>query len=183
VSKFAAELGSAVGVDSFRALMTQFPSGVAVVTALDGNGRPWGMTCSSVCSVTPVPPTLLICLREESPTLKAIQERATFTVNLLHNQAQPIAELFASGATDRFDRVRWTVSPVAGGPHLTQYAHAIADCRVSRTEQVGDHIVVFGEICQVSQRSGDVPLMYGLRRYSAWPHSEVNGHARTLAMP
>ncbi len=176
MSNYAAELGPAVDVDSFRGLMTQFPSGVAVVTALDADGRPWGMTCSSVSSVTPVPPTLLICLREQSPTLKAILDRDAFTVNLLHSKAQAAAELFASGAAGRFDLVRWHVSPSAGGPHLPHYAHAVADCRVSRTVHVGDHVVVFGEICQVTHRPGNVPLMYGLRRYNTWPQEDPNEH-------
>lgn len=163
---------TAVSTDSFRALMAQFPSGVAIVTALDDTGHPWGMTCSSVCSVTPVPPTLLVCLRDKSPTLRAILDRGTFAVNLLHSQAQPVAELFASGAADRFDRIRWDVTATSGGPHLSQYALATADCHVSRTEQVGDHVVVFGEITDVALRAGDVPLLYGLRRFSTWPHQE-----------
>lgn len=175
-------LRSAVSVASFRALMTQFPSGVAIVTTLDGAGEPWGMTCSSVCSVTPDPPTLLVCLRDASPTLKAIQDRGLFAVNLLHDHAQQVAELFASGVPDRFDRIRWDIAPAAGGPHLSHYALATADCRVSRTQQVGDHVVVFGEIMDVSQRSGGVPLLYGLRRFSAWPHPDVDRQAQ-LALP
>jgi flavin reductase (NADH) len=171
VSNIPAELKSAVPVASFRALMAQFPSGVAIVTALDAEGRPWGMTCSSVCSVTPSPPTLLVCLRDQSPTLNAVLERGSFTVNLLHSHAQPISELFSSGDPDRFDRIRWDVSPTSGGPHLSQYAHAIADCRVSRTEEVGDHVILFGEIVEVSERTGHVPLLYGLRRYATWPHA------------
>jgi flavin reductase (DIM6/NTAB) family NADH-FMN oxidoreductase RutF len=182
VTQFPVEFRSVVPVTSFRALMTKFPSGVAVVTTLDAEGKPWGMTCSSVCSVTPNPPTLLICLRDASPTLNAVLERATFTVNLLHNHAQPIAELFASGAPDRFDRVQWDVSPTAGGPHLSPYTTATADCRVSDTERVGDHVVVFGEIYQVSERSGNVPLLYGLRRYSAWPDHDGNGHSQAATM-
>ena len=183
MSKVPVELPSAVPVSSFRALMAQFPSGVAIVTALDGDGRPWGMTCSSVCSVTPDPPTLLVCLRDQSPTLGAILERAAFTVNLLHQHAQPVAELFASGAPDRFDRIRWDISPTAGGPHLPQYATATADCKVSRTERVGDHVVVFGEIVHVSVRSDNVPLLYGLRQYHAWPYHDIGQHPHQLAMP
>jgi len=161
-----------VPVASFRSLMSQFPSGVAVVTSLDEDGQPWGMTCSSVCSVTPSPPTLLICLRDSSPTLNAVLKRETFTLNLLHDNARAVAELFASGAPDRFDQILWDISPAAGGPHLSQYAHAIADCRVTRTETVGDHVVIFGEIFGVSERQGDMPLLYGMRQYSSWPQDQ-----------
>jgi flavin reductase (NADH) len=170
VTQIPTEGTVAVSVTSFRSLMAQFPSGVAIVTAVGADGRPWGMTCSSVCSVTPSPPTLLVCLRESSPTLNTVLERKTFTLNLLHDDAQQVAELFASGAPDRFDQVLWDVPATAAGPHLSQYAHAIADCRVTRTEAVGDHVVVFGEIYDVAERHGNTPLLYGLRTYGSWPH-------------
>jgi flavin reductase (DIM6/NTAB) family NADH-FMN oxidoreductase RutF len=156
-------------VVDFRALMARFPTGVAVVTTLDEHGAPRGMTVSSVCSVTLSPPTLLVCLRKGSPTLDAVLEQGRFTVNFLHGQAQTVAELFASGAPDRFDLIPWELPPDAGGPHLHEDAHSVADCRVSRTEHVGDHIVVFGEVFAVSERQDRAPLVYGLREYRSGP--------------
>ncbi len=161
----------AIQADRFRSLMSLFPTGVAVVTAMDQHGRPWGMTCSSVCSVTVTPPILLVCLREASPTLDAVLRLGTFTVNLLHDRARPVAELFASGTPDRFDRVRWCSELFFGGPHLLDDAHAIADCQVTQTVRVGDHVVVFGEVFRVERQAPAKakPLLYGLRRYSSWP--------------
>ncbi|PRY37427.1 flavin reductase family protein [Umezawaea tangerina] len=156
-------------IADFRSLMARFPTGVAVVTTTGDDGSPRGMTVSSVCSVTLSPPTLLVCLRSGSPTLDAILDRSTFTVNFLHGRAQTVAELFASGAPDRFDLIPWEMPPAAGGPHLHEDAHSTADCRVSRTEQVGDHIVVFGEVFNVAERHEHGPLVYGLREYHSWP--------------
>jgi flavin reductase (DIM6/NTAB) family NADH-FMN oxidoreductase RutF len=160
-----------VGLDDFRRLMAGFPTGVAIVTAMDPCGRPAGMTCSSLCSVTLDPPTLLVCLRRGGPTLESTLRGSGFTVNLVRAEAQATAELFASGAADRFTRVRWQAGPGFGGPRLFDDAHAIADCRVSQVTVVGDHAVVFGEVCRVLLPSQDVaqPLLYGLRRYAAWP--------------
>ncbi|MFB9902315.1 flavin reductase family protein [Allokutzneria oryzae] len=155
----------------FRSLMAGFPTGVAVLTTNDLDGTPWGMTCSSVCSVSLEPPTLLVCVRNGSPTLGAMLRQGTFAVNLLHDGARPTAELFASGDPERFDRVQWAHGPSHGGPHLVDDAHAVADCRVSRTQTVGDHIVVFGEVFTVTHQSGPHPLLYGMRQYAAWPAS------------
>ncbi|MFI6509072.1 flavin reductase family protein [Streptosporangium sp. NPDC050855] len=152
----------------FRSLMSAFPSGVAILTTVEPGGRPWGMTCSSMCSVALDPPTLLVCVRRKSPTLEAMLKLSTFTVNLLHDHARYAAELFASGAADRFERVRWRAEPSFGGPHLVDEAHAFADCRVTRTVEVSDHTVVFGEVFRVEQRTRAVPLLYGLRQYSSW---------------
>ena len=165
--------------------MTGFPSGVAVVTAVDSLGNPAGMTCSSLCSVSLDPPTLLICLRLGSPTLQAVLHRSAFTLNLLHADARSTAELFASGVADRFARVRWTPGTGIGGPRLTEDSHAVADCRVSRAVPGGDHMVVFGEVygtvdtLDTDAAATAPPLLHGLRRYAGWPADEVDrGRAR-----
>lgn len=155
--------------DSFRSLMGTFPTGVAVLAALDGNGTPRGMTCSSLCSVSLTPPTLLACLQHSSSTLEAILHHKRFSVNLLHAESQAVAELFASATTDRFDKVVWHMDSDSCGPHLTVDAHSVADCRVSATEEVGDHTVVFGTVIRARRQHTHRPLLYGLRRYAAWP--------------
>lgn len=156
----------------FRQLMTAFPSGVAVVTAFDEHGHPWGMTCSSLCSVAVTPPTLLVCLRRGGPTLGAVLRQAMFTVNLLHHGARATAELFASGDPHRFDRVPWRLPPGRGGPRLIRTTHAVADCVVAGSHEVGDHTVVFGRVLRAEHHGALSPLLYGLRRYAAWPREE-----------
>jgi flavin reductase (DIM6/NTAB) family NADH-FMN oxidoreductase RutF len=151
--------------DDFRTMMRGFPTGVAVVTATTDTGHPIGMTCSSLCSVSLDPPTLLVCLRDGGATLDAVLSRKRFSVNLLLGTARSVAELFASTAPDRFAHVHWEHG---SGPHLPLDAHAIADCRVVRTELVGDHVVVFGEVDSVSVQGGR-PLLYGQREYQVWP--------------
>jgi flavin reductase (NADH) len=161
---------SHAGPELFRSLMATLPAGVAVITVADADGTPWGLTCSTVCGVAMDPPTLLVCLRDESPTLRAMLRTSSFAVNLLHEAARGTAELFASGAPDRFDRVEWTRSPHGANPHLDGEAHAIADCRITGTVDVGDHVVVFGQVLDVRHLTGEdrVPLLYGFRRYSSW---------------
>ncbi|MFI6481040.1 flavin reductase family protein [Nonomuraea sp. NPDC050663] len=151
----------------FRSLMTTHPAGVAIVTTATADGEPWGMTVSSICSVSLCPPTLLVCLRSGSPTLAALLEVSAFAVNLLHDRAAPAARLFASGAADRFDQVEWVREPESGVPLLIEDAHTIADCRLSGTMPVGDHVVVFGEVTGVAAPSmrAPRPLLYGMRRY------------------
>ena len=154
---------------AFRALMATFPTGVSVVTTIDGDGLPRGMTCSSVCSVTTQPPTLLVCLRTASPTLAAVLDHGRFAVNLLHRDAKSTAELFASGDPLRFSSVHWR-DDGDGLPQLVDDAHAVARCQVTASHRVGDHTVVFGEVAHVTCRPQARPLLYGLRSYLAWPH-------------
>ncbi|NED83405.1 flavin reductase family protein [Streptomyces sp. SID11233] len=161
--------------DGQRAMMSHFPTGVAILTAVDHAGMPRGMTISSLCSVSLEPPTLLVCLRSGSPTLEAVLDSGRFAVNLLHGAARPAAALFASGAPDRFDRVHWehdSADPEAGGPHLFEDAHAIADCQVGQRHSSGDHLVVVARVLRVTQFPGRPELVYGRREYRTWPVGE-----------
>ncbi|MDH6709599.1 flavin reductase (DIM6/NTAB) family NADH-FMN oxidoreductase RutF [Kitasatospora sp. MAA19] len=153
----------------FRTFMAGFPSGVSIVTSLDDTARPWGMTCSALCSVTVEPPTLLVGMRAESPTLKAVLQSGAFAVNLLHADGRGTAELFASGDPDRFDTTTWRLPPGAGGPHLVRDAHAVADCRVGQVVPVGGQRMVFGEVVRITELSDAPPLLYGRRQFSTWP--------------
>ena len=151
-----------------RPLMSCFPTGVAVITAFDQDGGPRGMTCSSLCSVTLDPPTLLVCLRSGSATLGAVLLQRRFSVNLLADQARSTAELFSSVLDRRFEHVRWDAAAARGGPHLVDDAHLVADCLVVGDRPVGTHDVVFGQVIRVTRLQASRPLLYGMRRYASW---------------
>lgn len=169
--------------DDFRDMMAAFPTGVSVVTARSGGtARPWGMTCSSLCSLSVDPPTLLACLSTGSPTLRAVRDSGAFAVNLLHGGAEWVAALFASGAPDRFDRVAWRPSALTRSPALVEAAHAVADCTVERTHPAGDHVIVVGTVRAVTHLDHDSALLYGYRRYGGLPRP-VPAAAAEAAVP
>jgi len=152
-----------VRTHDFCELMCRFPTGVAIVTSINDQGRPYGMTCSSLASVCLSPPTLLVCLRTSSATFGAVRTRRGFAVNVLDTGGRTAADLFSSAEPDRFARVGWRLSP-DGLPWLIEHTAATADCRVVRTETVGDHTVVFGELRQLHVWDSQ-PLLYGMRRF------------------
>ena len=156
------------GPDEFRDMMSGFPSGVSVVTALGPDGQPRGMTCSSVCSVSLEPPTIVVCLRHGSPTLDAVLGNEAFALNLLHSRAESVAVLFASGDPQRFDVTPWHSGPMTGSPHLMRDAHSVAECEVTLTQRVGDHVAVFGQTRTITRHHEHSPLLYGLREFRPW---------------
>jgi len=151
----------------FRNFMSTFCTGVAVVTAIDESGRPHGLTCTSLASVTLEPPTLLVCLHVASGTVGAVLERGAFLVNLLDEQGKAAAETFASRSADRFEQVAWQPAARTGQPWLFEDAFAAAECEVTRTTPVGDHVAIFGRVVEVTSRPGN-PLLYGMRQFSGW---------------
>lgn len=159
----------AVDAGEYRALMSAFPTGVAVVTATDDRGEPHGMTCTSLSSVTVTPPVLMICLNLGSGTLPAVLSSGRFAVNLLHARARRAAKIFSSDVPRRFDLTPWRPSSMLGTPWLADDAFALADCLVVETMTFGDHALVLGKVVATEQ-SRDIPLLYGLRRFSTWSH-------------
>lgn len=152
--------------DAFRGFMSSYFTGVTIITSIDGDERPHGLTCNSLTSVTLDPPTLLVCLDTRSGTLAAVSSRGEFTVNLLDDGAQSTAELFASPKPDRFDQVAWQRTALTGLPWLVEDAFAVAECQVAETLIVGDHAVLFGRVVNVQASPGN-PLLYGMGTFSA----------------
>jgi flavin reductase (DIM6/NTAB) family NADH-FMN oxidoreductase RutF len=153
---------------AYRAFMSSFPTGIAVVTTMDAGGRPRGLTCSSLCGVSLAPPIMSVCLTTGSGTLRAVREHGSFGVNLLGVDGSAVARLFADSSLPHFDLVAWRRADGSGVPRLRDDVIGFAACRVVHTQVVGDHVMVFGEM--VGSECGDgAPLLYGRRQFAPWP--------------
>ncbi|MGK5637714.1 flavin reductase family protein [Streptomyces sp. URMC 126] len=161
---------TAVAEAAFRALMASHPGGVAVITTADERGTPYGFTCTALCSVSLDPPRLLVCASHSGRTLPVLAERGAFVVNLLHAGGRGAAEAFTSRTADRFAEVSWRPGPATGLPVLSEAAHAVAECRVAALHPCGDHTIVVGDVLRSEVRAtAPAPLLYGRRRFAAWP--------------
>lgn len=161
--------GMAVARDEFFAIMSAFPTGVAIVTTLDAHGEPKGLTTNAICSVSADPPMLLVCVDKTSRTLAALRHARRFVVNFMSDSAAELCALFASKADDKFAAVTW--EPGLGGvPLLVDDALAIAECRTEQELEAGDHLVLTGIV--EAGRAPDperVPILYYRRAYGSTP--------------
>ena len=154
--------------DTFVEIMASYPAGVAIVTTLDADGTPRGLTTTAVSSVSAEPPLLLVCVDLTSRTLPALRAGGRFVVNFLREGRSELARLFASKSDDKFDQVEWR--PTASGmPFLPADALAWAECVTVHEIEPGDHVVLLG---QVEEGAGaadeDAPLMYYRRSWGVW---------------
>lgn len=148
--------------------MSAFASGVAIVTAMDGD-VPRGLTTRSFVAVAAEPPLLLISIDKTSRTLPAIRRSGAYVVNFLAADRQALSDLFASKAEDKFAGVPWQPSALAAGaPVLTEGVVAYAECRVSGEFGAGDHWLVLGTM-EGGRFIGGRPLLYYRRSYGGWP--------------
>jgi flavin reductase (DIM6/NTAB) family NADH-FMN oxidoreductase RutF len=160
--------GYGVGADHFRSLAASLPTGVSVLTTLDADGSPTGMTCGTVCSLSCAPPLLLTCLSLGSRTLAALASRKSFVVNVLAADGAAVAARFASAVPDKFAGVSWSPGK-SRLPVLTEATVAHAVCELYQIVSAGDHAIVIGLILDGEHRLGVSPLMYFRRAFSGFP--------------
>src|SRR4051812_4710124 len=68
---------------ALRRAFGSFPTGVTVVTTLDAEGRPRGMTANSFASVSLEPALLLVCIGHGAASFSAFAQCRAFAVNVL----------------------------------------------------------------------------------------------------
>lgn len=156
--------------------MSRAATFVAVATT-DGEGGRAGVTVSSLTSVSAdgEQPSLLVCINRQSPAATAILQNRAFCANLLAEDQQEIANLFAGrSATDReerFDQVTWAPGDI-GQPMLAG-ATASFECRLATALLWETHHVIIGRVSAVRLSGSGSALLYGQRAYRRAIHLDV----------
>lgn len=151
-----------MAVDSslFRKGMRQLAGGVTLITTRC-RGIRGGLTATAVCSVSALPPQLLICVNKEASAHDLIRDSGIFCVNVLGTTHLKIAGRFAGQdgieGDERFQDREW--DSLATGAPILPTALASFDCRVSHRIEVDTHTIYIGGIEAVAVHEGK-PLMY-----------------------
>jgi len=141
---------SQVEGSEFRLAMSQFLTGVAVVTVKDGSA-PRAMTVNSLTSVSLDPPILLVCFDRRSPSLKALQRNKEFGISILSRSQQALAARFGRKEThDNPHTLEDSICEEVGGLPLLAGSLAQIVCDLEQTFEAGSHTVIFGAPREVS---------------------------------
>jgi len=140
-----------------RATLANFATGVAVISTLDQQGRPFGMTVNSFNAVSLDPPLVLWSLGLGAQSLPIWRAARGFAVNILSAVQEPLSRRFSSRVDDRFATVAWR--PGQDGLPLLDGAVATFECRYWARYPGGDHEIMVGEVI-ACQRSDMAPLIY-----------------------
>ena len=145
--------------------ISQHVSSVCVITT-EHEGSRYGLTATAVSSVTADPPRLLVCVNKSGLTHEKILQAGRFCVNVLAEDQDRVAMVFAGMGgkeVDRFATGDWgrleTGAPVLAG------ASAVFDCRLSETVNQSTHSIFFGDVVAVASLSAADTLLYGARRF------------------
>lgn len=150
----------------FRQALSLLSAAVNVIST-DGPCGRFGLTASAVCSVTDVPPTLLVCINRNSSIHEALLGNRALCVNILPGHLEGLARQFA-GMTDvppaeRFASQDWRKGS-SGLPVLSD-ALASLEGTIVDVKEVGSHSVLFVEIDHIQVRDEGESLTYFGRNF------------------
>ena len=136
-----------------RAALSQFATGVTVITTRDADGGFIGLTASSFNSVSLEPPLVLWSLGGRSRSMPLFTENSHYVINVLAGDQAWLAERFASRIDDRFQGVDYVLSQT-GLPILSGVS-AWFECHNRSRYPEGDHVIFVGEVerCEFEKKS------------------------------
>jgi flavin reductase (DIM6/NTAB) family NADH-FMN oxidoreductase RutF len=157
---------AAANIDTreLRRTLGCFATGVTVVTTLDDDGRPRGMTANSFTSVSLDPALILVCVARSAPIMAVLENAAGFVVNILEEQQRDLSQRFATPGIDKFHGLDWRAGST-GSPILTETL-AYLDCGMHQRIDAGDHVILIGQVVDFA-RNDAAPLIYCRGAYAA----------------
>lgn len=148
----------------FRRALGQFPTGVTVITTLDAQGEPVGVTASSFNSVSMDPALVLWSIDKGAFSLETFRNAEYFAVNVLSREQVDISNRFASRGEDKFSGIEYSAG-AGGAPLLADYA-AQFECRSWQVYEGGDHLILVGEVVDYRYRDIHQPLVFSRGSYA-----------------
>lgn len=128
----------------FRRALSQFATGVTVVTTRDADGRAVGLTASSFNSVSLDPPLVLWSLSLRAKSLDAFRTHTHYAVNVLAADQVELARRFAGRYADRFAGVPFRIGH--GGAPVLHGCAAWFECFNRSRYDEGDHVIFVGQV-------------------------------------
>lgn len=157
---------STIDPAAFRQVLSAYPTGVCVVSALDNDGRPAGMVVGSFTSVSLDPPLVGFFPDKKSTSWPQIEAAGHFCVNVLGSDQKDICRAVAAKGEDKWVGVEYAISD----HKLPVIANAIAciECKLYSVTEAGDHWFVLGEVLRLESTREVDPMLFHRGRYGGF---------------
>jgi flavin reductase (DIM6/NTAB) family NADH-FMN oxidoreductase RutF len=160
---------------AFRSALSEFATGVAVVTAR-GSRTPIGVTISSFNSVSLTPPLVLFSLDRRLQSLPEFMAVDHVAINLLRREQEHVSRQFARAGAAKWAGVAWTAG--LGDAPLIEGSLMHFECRAYARHEAGDHVIFIVEAQRFSQPDANAePLIFFRSAYSAIARGADAPHA------
>lgn len=149
---------------ALRSGFGEFMTGITIITTLDADRQPKGLTANSFSSLSLDPPLLMFALGKESSTFDAFMAGNGFVVHVLGGDQLDLSARFAAKGIAKFDGIDW--APGFDDLPVIRGALATFECRQEVVHEGGDHLIMVGSVERftVGERDRDA-LGYFRGRY------------------
>jgi len=143
--------------DTYRRLLSRFASGIAIITARDGE-RDVGMTVSAFCSVSLSPPLVLVCVDHGASMHDLLLGHPKLGISIMACEHEAECRRFADKSeTQRFEGASFTRGE--SGVALLDDAMSCLECQLVHHCEAGDHTIFIAQVERGAMREGQ-PLLY-----------------------
>lgn len=145
----------------FLDAMRRLAATVCVLTCRDEDGACFGMTATSVTSLSLDPPSVLACINCDSEFHTRLKRAAAFCVNILSDTQAEQSRIFGSGRfrDQRFARGQWMPDERTGAP-LLDGVQANLVCVVDASFRYGTHEIIAGKARNIRLGHRSHPLIW-----------------------
>ena len=140
-----------------------FGTGVCLVTTVDGQGVAHALTVNSFASVSLEPPLVLWSLQRDSDAYALYAEAPKFAIAVLRDEQEPLSSRYALRDGHRLDDAHFR--PGDSGAPLIKDALVNLECRLERSLDGGDHLILLGRITCLHPGPEGAPLLFFAGNY------------------
>ncbi|WP_426115231.1 flavin reductase family protein [Massilia sp. PWRC2] len=148
----------------FRQALSQFATGVTVITTRLADGTFRGLTASSFNSVSLNPPLVLWSLSGNANSMPIFNGNSHYVINVLSAEQAALAERFARRGDDPFATTEYELSRT--GQPIIAGAVAWFECHNRSRYPEGDHVIFVGEVEQCAVQP-QAPLVFHGGRFGS----------------
>ena len=148
-----------------------FATGVTVITCVDEDQSPHGITISSFNTVSLEPPLILWSLKKHSRLMPWVEVGKKHLIHVLERSQESLAMHFATVKVNQFDEIahQHTVSG------LTQIKHCVAyyECETVSVHIGGDHNIIVAKVVNLKNYPEKEPLIFARSKFVGLDFSET----------
>jgi flavin reductase (DIM6/NTAB) family NADH-FMN oxidoreductase RutF len=166
------------GIDPkwFRTVLSQYPTGVSVVTGVSADGATVGLVVGTFTSVSLDPPLVAFLPGRTSTSWPKIESGGRFCINVLSAEQEDVCRVFAGKEPDKFRDVGWR--PAGSGSPILDGAVVWIDCDIETVHEAGDHFIVIGRVRDLDAVTSNLPLLFfqgGYGRFTPGAMASADG--------
>ncbi|CAM3760067.1 flavin reductase family protein [Polynucleobacter antarcticus] len=142
---------------------SSFATGVTVITCLDADQTPFGVTISSFNTVSLEPPLVLWSLKQRSHLMPYFEVGHKQLIHVLERSQESIAMHFATVKENQFVNIPHT-STLSGLAHIDGCV-AYYECETVSIHTGGDHNIIVAKVLGLKNHPEREPLIFSRSQF------------------